>query len=175
MALFMNSSKTDFHQKRYANLLPVVQYCLAMLMLLWLTPFLFAVPDNGDLENRVREISHQLRCPTCQAMSVKESDAGLSLNMKNKIREMLKEGKSEDEILAFFVDRYGEWILRSPQKEGFNLILWVTPLALIVIAGAIVIAVLLRKSRQARRDTLQPLSDNERQILEKDLDRFTTD
>ena len=72
------------------------------------------------LEQRVRTIAHQLRCPTCQSMSVKESEAGLANNMKMKIKEMLQAGKSEKQIINFFVIRYGEWILRSPKKEGVN-------------------------------------------------------
>ncbi|MCG8338880.1 MAG: cytochrome c-type biogenesis protein CcmH [Proteobacteria bacterium] len=127
---------------------------------------------NEELENQVREISHQLRCPTCQAQSVKESEAGLSVNMKNKVRELLIQGKSEDEILKYFEERYGEWILRSPKKEGFNLVLWVTPLILIVVVGLIVVRILWNRSGFRREEQLSPLSAQEKARLEKDLDRF---
>lgn len=131
--------------------------------------------DSDEIEDRVRSISHQLRCPTCQSMSVKESDAGLSQNMKDKIREMLQEGMSEEEILRFFEDRYGEWILRSPKKQGFNLVLWLAPLVLLIIASLILVRTLLKRSRPAEKKQFTPLSPSEQSRLEKDLDRFETD
>ncbi len=145
------------------------------LLLLLMGATSLAEPVNDDLENQVRKIAHQLRCPTCQAMSVKESEAGLSVNMKNKIREMLLEGKSENEITEFFVERYGEWILRSPQKEGFNLILWLAPLVIIVVVGLIVVRILWKRSGRERKDELNPLSAKEKALLEKDLDRFQSE
>lgn len=141
------------------------------LLLLSSSVTIFGTTDEA-LEDRVREISHQLRCPTCQAQSVKESEAGLSVNMKNKIREMLKEGRSEKEIISYFVDRYGEWILRSPKKEGFNLVLWVTPLVLVCAVGAIVILVLLKKSRGQQVTQQHPLTSKEQSLLDKDLNKF---
>jgi cytochrome c-type biogenesis protein CcmH len=108
-------------------------------------------------------------------MSVKESDAGLSQNMKDKIREMLQEGMSEEEILRFFEDRYGEWILRSPKKQGFNLVLWLAPLVLLIIASLILVRTLLKRSRPAEKKQFTPLSPSEQSRLEKDLDRFETD
>ncbi len=128
-----------------------------------------------DLEDQVRDISHKLRCPTCQAMSVKESEAGLSLNMKNKVREMLEAGSSEEEILEFFVERYGEWILREPPKKGFNLVLWLAPLILILVIGFIVIRTLLRKTRTQKTPPVTPLTAEEQTKIEKDLNRFQSD
>jgi len=125
-----------------------------------------------DLEKRVREISHKLRCPTCQAMSVKDSDAGLSLNMKQRIRELIQEGKTEAEILQFFEERYGEWILRSPKKEGFNLVLWLLPGLITIIAVFLLILSILRRSKQAPSDELSPLSDKEQHQIEEDLDKI---
>lgn len=128
-----------------------------------------------DLENQVRKISDQLRCPTCQSMSVKDSEAGLSVNMKNKVRDLLKEGKSEEEVLDYFVKRYGEWILRSPQKKGFNLFLWVLPAVLLIIAGSWLGWALYKKTKVAEIKTAQPLSKKEASQIEKDLENFSTE
>ncbi len=126
------------------------------------------------MDQQVREIAHQLRCPTCQAMSVKESEAGLASNMKVKIREMLQEGKSEEEILKFFVDRYGEWILRNPPKKGVNLILWTAPFGLVLFAGLGVVVYLRRKSAgNAVQPALKPLNAQEKAEIEKDLNQIT--
>ncbi len=124
---------------------------------------------SEDMENRVREIAHKLRCPTCQAMSVKESDAGLSMNMKQRIRELLEEGKSEEEILQFFEERYGEWILRSPKKEGFSLLLWTLPGLIILVTLLILIQNLRKKSRDIAGIDTSPLSKVELRQIEKDL------
>ncbi len=126
-------------------------------------------------ENRVREIAHKLRCPTCQALSVKESEAGIAENMKIKIRQLMEEGKNEEEILQFFIDRYGEWILRSPKKEGFNLVLWIAPGGFIVLASLIIL--LRSRSKDVEEDENQdmvrvPLTANEEKEIDKEIQKL---
>jgi cytochrome c-type biogenesis protein CcmH len=124
---------------------------------------LFAQTES-EIEDRVRMLAHQLRCPTCQSQSVKDSDAGLSLNMKAKIRDLIHAGKSDGEILDYFVKRYGEWILRSPPKSGFNLLLWVLPVVVMIIALLVLIRSLKQKRREPELKQESPLSkaeDNE--------------
>ncbi|MCP4297933.1 MAG: cytochrome c-type biogenesis protein CcmH [Proteobacteria bacterium] len=126
-------------------------------------------------ENRVREIAHKLRCPTCQALSVKESEAGIADNMKIKIRQLLEEGKNEEEILQFFIDRYGEWILRSPKKEGFNLVLWIAPGGFIVLASLIIL--LRSRSKGVEEEESQdmvsvPLTAKEEKEIEKEIQKL---
>ncbi len=135
------------------------------------SPIVFVSPVFADeaIEKQVKEIAHQLRCPTCQALSVKESEAGLAGNMKQKIREMLAEGKSEEQVLQFFVDRYGEWILRSPPKTGSNLLLWLAPGILTAFAALGVIITLKSKPKKEQK-TLDPLSDAETAKIDKALD-----
>jgi len=131
------------------------------------------IANADDLDNRVREIAHMLRCPTCQAMSVKESDAGLSVNMKTRIRELLQEGKSEEEILEFFVERYGEWILRSPKKEGFSLLLWTLPGLILLLTILLLFQYLWKKSLiVAPPVETRSLSEKEQKQIEKDLQRL---
>ncbi|MCP4754673.1 MAG: cytochrome c-type biogenesis protein CcmH [Proteobacteria bacterium] len=135
--------------------------------------FLFSQTANSDeWDDEVRRLAHQLRCPTCQAMSVKESEAGLSLNMKLKIRKMLEEGKSNEEILQYFEERYGEWILRSPKKRGFNLLLWTLPGIVIVVAVLLLFVAMKRRSYLPKTDKLEPLSEQERTQIENDLKRL---
>ncbi len=100
--------------------------------------------QTSQLEDRVLKVAHLLRCPICQGLSVKESQDQISLNMKKKIRELMIAGKSKEEILVFFEERYGEWILRNPKKAGFNVSLWMLPFG--VILGAIfLVGYFLRK------------------------------
>jgi cytochrome c-type biogenesis protein CcmH/NrfF len=89
-----------------------------------------------------REVAKDLRCPTCTGLSVLESDASFSVQIKDQVHEQMKLGKSKDEILKYFVERYGPWILREPPKEGFNLLAWGVPIALL-IGGPILIWLLI--------------------------------
>lgn len=91
--------------------------------------------SKTQLEEEVLEIAHELRCPVCQGLSVKESMNATSTNMKKKIHTMLLEGKNRQQILGFFEERYGEWVLRNPKKTGLNISLWALPFAAIVFVS----------------------------------------
>lgn len=90
------------------------------------------VADDPELEAKVREVTAKLRCPTCRALSVQDSPSGLALEMRELVREQLAAGKTTDEVLAYFVDRYGEWILLEPKAEGFNWTVWLLPVFLLL-------------------------------------------
>lgn len=145
--------------------------CSLLIGLLAALPPAFAESDPA-FERRFRDLSDSLRCPTCQGISVKDSDAGFSTSMKLKVRELMNSELSDEQIRAYFVERYGEWILRSPPKEGFNLLLWGLPgVGLVVVLGVL----LLRSKRWARKQggTAQaPLTAEEEALIEQDLRRF---
>ena len=128
--------------------------------------------DSDDFSARFRKLSDELRCPTCQGLSVKDSDAGFSNSIKDKIRELMKDGKSDKEILAYFVKRYGEWILRAPTKSGFNLVLWILPGAGILIGIFIVLFQSKRWVSQPQQEKLASLSPEEERMIKEDLRRF---
>lgn len=94
-----------------------------------------AVLTGEALERRVQELSEELRCPTCQAISVRDSEAAFSRQIRDKVRELVQAGQNEEQIKAFFVESYGEWILRAPKKQGVGLILWLLPGAAILFFG----------------------------------------
>ena len=125
-------------------------------------------------ENLVHKIADNLRCPTCQGLSVNDSEAGFSVQIRNKVREMLMAGQGQTEIEAYFVARYGEWILRTPPAKGFNLLIWILPA--LGLAGGFWF-VWSKSSQWKAKD--QPLLEEldalsveeERQVLQ-DLKRF---
>jgi len=82
--------------------------------------------ENISPEN-FRDVAADLRCPTCTGISVLDSDAPFSVQIKNEVKDQLAAGKGKTEILRFFTDRYGPWILREPPKEGINLWAWIIP------------------------------------------------
>jgi len=102
---------------------------IALLLVLGLAGF--QVPQGAAasdaLEPQVQAIAAQLRCPVCQNLSVADTPSELGRNMRALIRDQLQQGRSREEIIAYFVDKYGTWILLAPERRGFNLIVWWGP------------------------------------------------
>lgn len=95
-------------------------------------------------EQRVQKLGKLLRCAVCQGVSIADSPASMARAQLDTVRELVSEGKSDEEIVTYFTDRYGEWVLLEPPKSGFNWFVWLGPVAL-VVGGAFVI------SRQIKR------------------------
>jgi cytochrome c-type biogenesis protein CcmH len=110
---------------------------LATLVIVYTVPLVLGAAPS-DLEAQVREIAMQLRCPVCQGLSVGDSPSELATEMRTLIREQLQQGKTPAQVLEYFAQRYGEWILLAPPKRGFNLIIWVLPFVLLPIGAAAV-------------------------------------
>ena len=102
-----------------------------------------------ELEQRVFEIARKVRCPVCRAESAADSNATTSIEFRNIIQEKLEEGQSEAEIIAFFQASYGDWILLSPPKRGFHLVVWIAPLVAAVLALIVFLVLLRRWTRKA--------------------------
>ena len=128
--------------------------------------------ENEEYAARFSNLSDELRCPTCQGLSVQDSDAGFSNSIKHKIRELMKRGKTDKEIKEFFVERYGEWLLRAPPKKGFNLVLWILPGAGIGIGLLWVMILSKRWVTKPQLEELAQLTPEEERKLKEDLERF---
>lgn len=100
------------------------------------------------LDPEVFSIGNELRCPTCVSESVSESSSAIAREMRVIIQDQLNEGRTRAEILAFFQDRYGDWILLNPPARGILLIVWLLP-ALGVLVGAVLLVRLMRRWRRA--------------------------
>ncbi len=96
-------------------------------MLALVIVFPHAAAQEVQLEREVFEISRGLRCPTCVSESVADSHAEVSVQMRQIVRELLIEGRSREEIYAYFVERYGDWILMNPPRRGVHLVVWILP------------------------------------------------
>jgi cytochrome c-type biogenesis protein CcmH len=95
-------------------------------------------PRPGTLDDRARAIEGQLRCPTCQGLSIADSPATSATQMRELVREQLGAGASDEEVRAFFVARYGRWVLLDPRVAGMDLALWLVP-PLVLLIGALVV------------------------------------
>ena len=119
---------------------------LALLVIAALpAPPLGAAPVS---EETVHEIGAQLRCVVCQSLSVADSPSETANQMRGIIRERLAAGETPEQVKAYFVEKYGLWILLAPPREGFNLLVWVVPF---VALGAGLVLVLLLVRRWSRR------------------------
>ena len=95
-------------------------------------------------EDAIREIGADLRCVVCQSLSVADSPSETAHQMREIIRERLRAGETPDQIKAYFVEKYGLWILLAPPRQGFNLLVWIAPFAAL-LGGLVVVALVLRR------------------------------
>lgn len=89
-------------------------------------------------EARAQEIMKQLRCLVCQNQSIVDSDAALAKDLRIIVRERIMVGDSDDEVLHYMTDRYGDWVLLKPPFDGATIILWLSPLLLLLIGFFVV-------------------------------------
>jgi cytochrome c-type biogenesis protein CcmH len=144
------------------------------LMLMVIFPPLTLGATLEESEAHVREIALQLRCPVCQGLSVGDSPSELANEMRALIREQLQQGNTPAQVLDYFAQRYGEWILLAPPKRGFNLIIWVLPFALLPIGAAVVYLGARRWVRNpAVEDSLShPVESPYAERLQRELDSY---
>lgn len=120
-------------------------------------------------EDTVHDVAAQLRCVVCQSLSVADSPSETAHQMKAIIRERLAGGESPEQVKAYFVDKYGPWILLSPPRRGFDLLVWVVPFAALG-AGLVLILVLVRRwSRRPGAPDAAPLSADMRARIQREM------
>jgi cytochrome c-type biogenesis protein CcmH len=142
-------------------------------MFAWLLALTLAVqtppaPPDSVIERQTRELASILRCPVCQGLSVQDSPEGLSQQMKGVIRDQLKAGKTPDEVKAYFVSKYGEWILLRPEPKGFNLAVYLLPIAALLGGAAVVVGATRKWTRAAPTDASS--DESELAAANRDLD-----
>src|SRR6266516_620236 len=116
---------------------------------IWLY-ILLATPPQQTLDQQMHDVASQLKCLVCQGESVADSPAILSQQMRGVIRQQLQSGKSEQEVIQYFVSRYGDRILLAPPWQGLTLLAWLIPIAL-MLGGILLLFVVLR-SWQSQSD-----------------------
>ena len=136
------------------------------LMAVSLAPAQAVQPDevlaDAALEQRARSLSAELRCLVCQNQSIDDSDAELARDPRVLVRERLQAGDTDQEVMAFVVSRYGEFVLLKPRFSARNAMLWATPALMLLAGGALIFA-----NSRRRRVAAKALSpDEEARIAE---------
>ena len=156
------------------------RWLAALVCGLALTGIAHAAIDTYEFANdaeraRFRELTQELRCPKCQNQDLADSNAPIATDLRREIFRMLGEGKDNQQIIDFMVDRYGDFVRYKPALTSKTVVLWFGPLALLV-GGVVVIGVIVvRRRRTARAEASNTLSAEERQRLDTLLDKNQDD
>lgn len=110
---------------------------LALVGAIWLFVALTA-PQQRTLDQQVYDVASQLKCPVCQHESAADSSAAIAQQMRQVIRQQLRSGMSEQQVLRYFANHYGNDILLTPPQQGFNLLAWLMPVAMLLLGMGLV-------------------------------------
>ncbi len=131
--------------------------------------------EDPALEARAREVGKELRCVVCQNQAIDDSNAELARDMRILVRDRISKGDTNQEVIDYMVDRYGDFVLLDPPFKASTLVLWVGPGA-IAIFGILALAMLFRRRKSGGADEVglvvtgeqaKPLSDEERRRLDE--------
>ena len=123
------------------------------------------VAEDPELEKRVMALAEDLRCLVCQNESLAGSHAPLAEDLRQQIREQMRAGKTDQEIIAFMTERYGDFVLFRPPVKATTYLLWFGPFALLGV-GVVVQYLYLKRRRKQQQAREEPLSEAERQRVE---------
>ena len=124
--------------------------------------------DDPALEAKARALDHQLRCVVCQSEALASSNADWAREARAVVREQVLAGRSEDEIKAFFVERYGEFVLMDPPRTGSNLILWAAAPVGLLLALIVGVSFIRGRGRAPQQDKLSDIEEARlKEILEE--------
>ena len=147
--------------------LPAVVFLVA---LVGASPSRAVQPDeilaDPALESRARTLSGELRCMVCQNQSIDDSDAPLARDLRLLVRERLKAGDTDTQVLDFLTARYGQFVLLRPRFGWDTALLWLAP-AVVLSIGAFSIAIMLRRRRGLPASVTPPLTDDEQRRLDE--------
>jgi cytochrome c-type biogenesis protein CcmH len=134
--------------------------------LLFTVLFLAAFNVNADQEQRIRQLEEKLRCLVCQNQTLADSNAELAGDLRKQVREQVAAGRSDQQIIDYLVQRYGDFVLYEPPFKATTALLWIGPFALLLGAGAFLVVV-LRRRRDAPEELA--LTPDDRRVVDRVL------
>jgi len=140
---------------------------LLLMLVLLISPLAIAkeaVPMAMDpvLEKQVNEISSELRCLVCQNQTIADSHAELAIDLKNQVRNMVKSGQTQDEIVDYMVQRYGDFVRYRPAFKATTMMLWLGPFLLVLIGLTVLVINLRKRTAVVKDDGDLSLEESER-------------
>ncbi|MBI3358118.1 MAG: cytochrome c-type biogenesis protein CcmH [Nitrospirae bacterium] len=154
------------------------RYFQICFFLLFFSSIVFAAPlTEEQVQSKVREISKTLRCAVCQSESVWESNAELASQMRAIVRERVIAGESGDEIRAYFISRYGDFIVLKPRVKGINQVIWFGPFLLLGVAGFLIyrkICVWVKQATPVTPSEIVPIDDAGQKRIAEALASYNT-
>ena len=102
-------------------------------------------PLDAQREERVMRLGKKFRCAVCQGVAISDSPASMARAQLDKVRELVAENRTDDEIEQYFIARYGEWVLLEPRKGGLNAFLWLGPVILLGVGMIIILRQVKKK------------------------------
>jgi cytochrome c-type biogenesis protein CcmH len=134
---------------------------------------LITTSTQKTLDQRVHEVALQLKCPICAGESVADSSTYLAQQMRALIHDQLQAGRSEQEVIQYFVQRYGDQIVLLPSWQGFSLLVWLVPIVLLIGSGALLLFRLAPVAVREKEQALVSIDEGElehyRSLLEQEL------
>lgn len=110
-------------------------------------------PRKGrELEQAADTVSSDMRCPVCQGLSIADSPSDMARDMRGKVRTLLAEGYSPEQVMQYFENTYGEFVRLQPKPQGFNLVVWIAPVAVLLIGLALTAYVLKSRTTEESAD-----------------------
>ncbi|NOC90537.1 cytochrome C biogenesis protein CcdA [Ruegeria sp. HKCCD6228] len=147
---------------------------LVLILMMLATPVFAVQPDevldDPVLEQRARDLSAGLRCLVCRNESIDESNADLARDLRVLLRERLVAGDTDEQAIAFIVDRYGEYVLLKPTASGSNLFLWLAGPIMLLIAAAVGLNFLRTRAKARASVDSAALSEDEKERLRQILE-----
>src|SRR6266436_8925901 len=168
----LHTSGAAIHCTRRPSALLLILAALAVIAAVWST-LLIIKPKQETLDQRVQDVASQLKCPVCQGESVADSQATIAQQMRQVIREQLQSGKSEQDVVQYFVHSYGDQIVWLPLWQGFSLLAWLIPMAFL-LGGAVLVFIVLREWRTgvAVAGASKTVHNENEIVLDADLEQY---
>src|SRR2546428_3634719 len=145
---------------------------ITVILLLTSATVLAQQPAAPISEQAVHDVASQLRCVVCQNLSVADSPSEMANQMRAVVRARLAAGERPEQVIQYFVDKYGEWILLAPRREGFNLLVWLMP-GIAVAVGLAIVGILVTRwtRRRPSAAAAAPPTDAMRERIRREMER----
>ena len=122
--------------------------------------------DDDNTRERFQQLTAELRCPKCQNQNIADSNAPIETDLRAKIHQLLMEEHTDEEILEYMIDRYGDFVLYQPRVENKTYLLWYGPAVLLLLGLSVVVWISRRSLGTASQDDDDELEENQKKQLE---------